>query len=109
MQVISRNYTFEWRPEYPFLVNATRYYLPTGTVASSHEQSSPGFTAIFAHGTGFHKEQWEPTIHRLFEFNTKANLPILREAWSVDCPNHGQSYILNEKSIAEYAYTLICT
>lgn len=112
MEIFSKNYTFDWRPKYPFLVTATRYTLPTSDSNSSPQPRSPpsfaseGFTAICAHGTGFHKEQWEPTICHLFGLQDHS-VP-LREVWTVDCPNHGQSYILNEKAIAEGGYRSIC-
>ncbi|GJJ14569.1 hypothetical protein Clacol_008834 [Clathrus columnatus] len=106
MQFISQCYTFDWRPNYPFFVTATRY-IPSPTAAPQLSDPSVGFTAVFAHGTGFHKEQWEPTIHHLFKLSNTDKSFLIREVWSVDCPNHGQSYILNEEIIAQSGYTLI--
>lgn len=40
----------------------------------------------------------EPTISHLFKLD-KQN--TIREAWTVDCQNHGEAAILNEKVLVE--------
>jgi len=100
MELSTENHVFDWRPNYPFLVTAKRYWDPS----SSRED---GNTLIFAHGTGFHKEQWEPTIMHLFTlFKTRNAFPV-REAWAVDCPNHGEAFLLNEATIFRCDYQLL--
>lgn len=43
------------------------------------------------------KECWEPVLSKLFEMRTDFGTPLhVREAWSIDSPNHGESAILNE-------------
>ncbi|KAK0458202.1 uncharacterized protein EV420DRAFT_1682223 [Desarmillaria tabescens] len=52
------------------------------TKASPSLQKTPsqsGCVLIFAHGVGFHKEQWEPTINHLFKLDTQNTI---REAWT---------------------------
>jgi len=72
-------------------------YRPSNT--TRHEKDA-GYILLFAHGTGFHKELWEPTIEHLFEIDkTKRahNEPTqILEAWAVDCQNHGESAALND-------------
>ena len=74
-------------------------------------------TLIFAHGAGFHKEQFEPTIEDLWGLIVKgssgsksgdsSNVREVREFWSVDCPNHGDAAILNEH-IVMHGYDSFC-
>jgi hypothetical protein len=81
-------------PRYAFRISAKRY-LP-------HTPRNDGLTLIFAHGTGFHKEQWEVAIDELFglfEAEGKKKGVRLREAWSLDCPNHGDAAVLNEEAL----------
>jgi len=76
-------HVFDWRPEYPLVTTAKRYTPPC---AEGGE-----YTLVLAHGTGFHNEQWEPTIRHLFALPAR-----IREAWAVSCPNHGDAAVLNE-------------
>ena len=67
-------------------------------------------TLIFAHGTGFHKEHWEPTLEHLYEYfgdyKYKSTVKI-REAWSIECPNHGDAAVLNEEALT-WGYLPTC-
>ncbi|KAJ3889095.1 Alpha/beta hydrolase family-domain-containing protein [Lentinula edodes] len=59
-----------------------------------------GLTLLFAHGVGSHKEQWEPTIERIFLTQaTKERHHQIREAWSFDWQNHGDAALLNEEAL----------
>ncbi|PFH48970.1 hypothetical protein AMATHDRAFT_49106 [Amanita thiersii Skay4041] len=64
-------------------------------------KSSPKITLIFAHGSGFHKECWEPTLERLFEMDARSRFPMIREAWALDAQHHGESAIVNEGALVE--------
>ncbi|PFH48514.1 hypothetical protein AMATHDRAFT_149724 [Amanita thiersii Skay4041] len=90
----SESFLFDPRPAYPFLVTAKRYWDPD----SADVEDSDALTLVFAHGTGFHKEQWEPTIEELYDF-IKGTSVRIREVWSIDAPNHGDAAILNEKEL----------
>ncbi|KAG6807346.1 hypothetical protein H0H93_001666, partial [Arthromyces matolae] len=65
-------------------------------------------TLIFTHGTGFHKEQWEPTIDDFYDLLEKDDKsPKIREVWSIDAPNHGDAAVLNE-NVLKIGYEPIC-
>ncbi|KIK83952.1 hypothetical protein PAXRUDRAFT_700607 [Paxillus rubicundulus Ve08.2h10] len=59
-----------------------------------------GLTLLFAHGISAHKEQWEPTLQRVF-YNQrfKAKHHRVREAWSFDWLNHGDAAELNKEKL----------
>ncbi|KAF8629553.1 hypothetical protein AX15_003385 [Amanita polypyramis BW_CC] len=62
--------------------------------------NTEGLTLLFVHCIGSHKEQWEPTISRIFERQQhKDPADKIREAWSVDWQNHGDSALLNREAI----------
>ncbi|KDQ62330.1 hypothetical protein JAAARDRAFT_149140 [Jaapia argillacea MUCL 33604] len=89
---------------YPLWITAKRYWLP----AFEANTSDDALTLILLHSTSFHKETWEPTVQRLFQLVTNAadtgggGLPVkIREAWVIDCPNHGVSAKLNEVALRE--------
>ncbi|OCH88920.1 alpha/beta-hydrolase [Obba rivulosa] len=50
-----------------------------------------GLTLVFAHCAGSHKEVWEPIIETLFSQCS----PVIREAWSLEWQNHGESANMN--------------
>ncbi|KAI6029090.1 hypothetical protein BKA83DRAFT_676790 [Pisolithus microcarpus] len=59
-------------------------------------ESEQGLTLVLTHGLSSHKESYHPTITHLLRSNaarTRANW--IREIWSVDMPNHGESAVLN--------------
>jgi len=45
------------------------------------------------------KEHWEPVIKELFEEEHAAGSAIIKEAWAIDCQDHGESAILNENEL----------
>lgn len=50
------------------------------------------------------KETWEPVIEELFKLDVggkiKFGSPLIREAWALDCQNHGEAGILNAEVLA---------
>ncbi|KIJ17646.1 hypothetical protein PAXINDRAFT_175477 [Paxillus involutus ATCC 200175] len=59
-----------------------------------------GLTLLFAHGISAHKEQWEPTLQRIFHNQRfKAKHHRVREAWSFDWLNHGDAAELNKEKL----------
>ncbi|KAF7358636.1 Abhydrolase domain-containing protein mpaH [Mycena sanguinolenta] len=88
----AQSYTFDPRPHYPLLLSANRYWDPS----SPHLDDPTATTLVFTHGTGFHKEQIEPTIQELYDL-VPVDGPKIREVWSIDAPNHGDSAVLNEQ------------
>ncbi|KAJ7443108.1 Alpha/beta hydrolase family-domain-containing protein [Mycena latifolia] len=73
-------------------MTANRYFTPES--ASNAE----GFSLLFAHCIGSHKEQWEPIIQQVFQLQqSKARHQRVREAWAFDWQNHGDAAILNRE------------
>ncbi|KAJ7291789.1 Alpha/beta hydrolase fold-1 [Mycena rebaudengoi] len=59
-----------------------------------------GLTLLCAHGAGTHKEQWEPTLDRIFsKIQSPDSHMQVREAWSVDWQSHGMGAIVNEAEL----------
>ncbi|KAL0578647.1 hypothetical protein V5O48_003347 [Marasmius crinis-equi] len=65
---------------------------------TSSNANTNGLTLILAHCIGSHKEYWEPVIDRLFSLSPgKDHTYRIREIWSFDWQNHGDSAVANEK------------
>ena len=81
-------------PPYPYHIAAKRYFVNHGK-----EQEDGGhdkdLTLIFLHAVGFPKEVWEPTIEDLLQGHNRGGARI-REAYAIDCPNHGMAAVLND-------------
>ncbi|GBE85089.1 alpha/beta-hydrolase [Sparassis crispa] len=90
-------YVCDPRPNYPLFITAKRYWIPDDT-----SEDPEALTLVFAHGTGFHKEQWEPTIEELYDSVRREGKPrMIREAWSIDAPNGGDAAVLNEETLLQ--------
>jgi len=103
----SQSYVFDARPRYPLLVSVKRYWVP-----GFESTDADAATLILAHATSFHKEIWEPFLEDLYGLVAVASrgnaaLPKIRDVWAIDCPNHGDSAILNEETLLS-GYTPIC-
>ena len=117
------NFIFDPRPHYPLLITAKRYRplkrVVFRTTDTSHGANNDPLTLVFAHGAGFHKEQYEATIEDLWGYVVAGssverkgeveggNMREIREIWSLDCPNHGDAAILNEHTVM-YGYDSHC-
>jgi len=89
-------FVFDPRPNYPLLVTAKRYRHANGSTS----EDPNALTLILAHGTGFHKEQWEPTVDDLWHIISRCGGgAAIREVWSIDCPNHGEAAVLNDTTL----------
>lgn len=98
-------FTFDPRPEYPFLLCIKRY---AHRDLSPDPSDSTAITLILTHAVGLHKEQWEPVLEDLFGLLGTANsLAIggaklkIREAWSIELPDCGESALLNKEALTE--------
>ncbi|KAJ7799995.1 alpha/beta-hydrolase [Mycena olivaceomarginata] len=79
----------------PLRVAAKRYRY-TGRITRD------GITLVMLHGLGMHKEQWEPILEKLFTLQSeKSTFYRIREAWSLDWQNHGESAVLNEEALKD--------
>jgi hypothetical protein len=90
LHIDTTSHALDLRPRYPFTISAKRY-----TPRQRPISTSDGYVFIFAHGTGFHKEHWEPVFERLVEIDNGRGW--VKEAWSIDAPNHGDASVLNEE------------
>lgn len=103
----SQSYVFDARPQYPFLISVKRYWV------QGFESADPdAITLVLAHATSLHKELWEPVLEELYTqavASPRAYSPLLkiRDAWAIDCPNHGESAVLNEEILLS-SHTPIC-
>ena len=97
----SKTYVFDGRPRFPLRVVVKRYWIGECPDAINHEDWEDALTLVFMHGNGCHKEQWEPTIQRLFQNQQAAarrsTTVRFHDMWSIDMPNQGDSAILNEE------------
>lgn len=98
-------FNFDPRPEYPYSLCIKRY---THRDLSAEPADTGAITLILTHGVGLHKEQWEPVLEDLFGLLGTANSIAIggaklkiREAWSVELPDCGDSVLLNEKALSD--------
>ncbi|KAJ7610200.1 alpha/beta-hydrolase [Roridomyces roridus] len=83
---------------------AAKRYIPRTTTPD-------GLTLLFAHNSGGHKEEWEPTLEEMLARQNPTRLKI-REVWSVDWQSHGEAGRINAPqlenrgpvSLHEWAY-----
>ncbi|KAJ7775678.1 Alpha/Beta hydrolase protein [Mycena maculata] len=78
---------------YPLYLTAKRYWLPA---FEANANDPAALTLFFLHATSFHKETWMPTLDAIFALASSEGSPVkIREAWCLDCPNHGASGQMN--------------
>ncbi|KAG8995782.1 hypothetical protein FRB93_001064 [Tulasnella sp. JGI-2019a] len=80
--------------DHPYVVTAKRYTI--GDAGGSGHNASEGITLILGHCIGMFKESWEPVLEDLFEIEAGQSSTPIFEAWSFDCPHHGQDGNINE-------------
>ncbi|KAF8890426.1 Alpha/beta hydrolase fold-1 [Infundibulicybe gibba] len=88
------------RDGYPLYITAKRYWVPE---PGDLVQDDNALTLIVLHSTSFHKETWEPSLETLFSLHIQhqRSSPLrIKEAWALDCPNHGESARLNRDMTA---------
>ncbi|KAF8154566.1 alpha/beta-hydrolase [Crassisporium funariophilum] len=97
MTLLVERFTLEASPSYPLNVLATRYTLgPSDSYTSGDD-----YTLICMHAIGSHKESWEVTIRALLSMGRRARQSTyhIRDVYSIECPNHGESAVLNEDAL----------
>lgn len=91
---------------FPLFITAKRYWLPA---FEAHANDPEALTLVVLHSTSFHKETWEPTLEHLFKLTLQRGSTVkIREAWALDCPNHGVASRLNERILAKEEFTNNC-
>ena len=59
------------------------------------------------------KETWEPVIEQLFALQSAGaepwkHTPHIVEAWAVDCPDHGETAVLNRPALDTGYWPRVC-
>ncbi|EGO03375.1 hypothetical protein SERLA73DRAFT_174842 [Serpula lacrymans var. lacrymans S7.3] len=84
-----------------------RYRPASGTIIARNYCGRQGndseeVVLLFAHCVSTHKETWEPTIEHFLDIQTRSvNRNVVKEAWVVDAPNHGQAAVVNEHALLD--------
>ncbi|KAF7967447.1 hypothetical protein HWV62_34323 [Athelia sp. TMB] len=83
--------------DYTLHITAKRYRPDS----SSDPPQLGAITLVLLHATSLHKETWEPTLLRVFELAAKSHRASvnIHEAWAIECPNHGESAVLNHAEL----------
>ncbi|KZS87770.1 hypothetical protein SISNIDRAFT_498281 [Sistotremastrum niveocremeum HHB9708] len=104
MNWLCETYIVDQRPSYHYRVIGNRYQ-PDVPIHRTRRQPGPEtvnhISLVFLHAAGMFKECFEPVIELLFDeysFNPGKAL-VIDEAWSIECPNHGYSSVLNRDDI----------
>ncbi|KAF9037744.1 Alpha/beta hydrolase fold-1 [Panaeolus papilionaceus] len=88
----TKTFVFDPRPTFPYVSVVKRYWIE----GSPYLNDNDALTLFFAHGTSLHKEIWEPIIDDLHKANARGGGRVkIREIWTIDAPNHGESAALN--------------
>lgn len=118
MLVHSRSVTIPPSVLYPLYITANCY---TPSYPESTPRDPNAVILVLLHSAGFHKEMFEPTISELFgtmdqshgkrphTFSSFGLAGQIREIWSIECPTHGQSAVLNEDEIRKAEYDEKCS
>jgi len=100
--MLNSTYTIPPASDYPFYMTAKRYWVPEVEEKSSKNPDAQ--TLIVLHSTSFHKESWEPILQVFYHLLTeglrdgssnRTKVANVRDAWAIECPNHGESAYLN--------------
>jgi len=95
-------YTIPPASDYPFYIAAKRYWVPE--IEEQSEKNADAQTLIMLHSTSYHKEIWEPVLQVFYNLITvglrdgcsnRTKMANIRDAWAIECPNHGESAYLN--------------
>ncbi|KAJ6546687.1 Alpha/beta hydrolase fold-1 [Mycena vulgaris] len=91
--MLEESLTYPPSGDYPLYLTAKRYWLPA---FEANVNDPAALTLLLLHATSSHKETWMPTLDALFALASSADSPVkIREAWCLDCPNHGASGPMN--------------
>ncbi|KZS94478.1 hypothetical protein SISNIDRAFT_453402 [Sistotremastrum niveocremeum HHB9708] len=103
MHCQSETFVVDPRPSYRYRVMGNRYTPKISRTATMSGNRDCHISLVFLHSVGMFKETFEPVIEILLK---KPNLQphsgsstVIDEAWSIECPNHGKSALMNAKDI----------
>jgi hypothetical protein len=104
--MLQQSVTYAPQNGYPFHITAKRYWSRRPTFDVDDPKA---LTLILLHATGFHKETWEPSLERIFDLALQGDGTLkIREAWAIECPNHGVSAQLNESVLQQPPFRHNC-
>jgi hypothetical protein len=87
---------------YPFAITANCYPHPN----FQHDIHQAPVTLLVLHSTSFHKEALEPMLADVFTLTSTHT--HIREAWIIECPNHGESAALNHALLCQSEHAEYC-
>ncbi|OAV99345.1 hypothetical protein PTTG_04579 [Puccinia triticina 1-1 BBBD Race 1] len=77
-------------------IAAARYFNHSVKTRQNNVSDGEPITLVLSHANGFHKETWEPMLaHLLLSPGGRK----IKEIWALDCANHGDSAILNLRTL----------
>lgn len=83
-------------------LHVKRYILQDYSCMRPDSNSTP-LTIVFIPGVGSTKESYEPFLSSLV---TQSSAPPIRQIFSFDCVDHGQSYLLNQHELGDEPHWL---
>ncbi|KAJ7136599.1 Alpha/beta hydrolase fold-1 [Mycena epipterygia] len=102
--MLEESVTYPPSAGYPLYLTAKRYWLPA---FDANADDPAALTLLFLHATSFHKEMWMPTLDTIFALASSEGSPVkIREAWALDCPNHGASGHINAPTLLQPQFFL---
>ncbi|KAG7096188.1 hypothetical protein E1B28_003638 [Marasmius oreades] len=96
---VLHGHSFPDNPKLNLKVTANRYSWSTYRHGHPNDRVDGGVTLLLFHGIGFHKEQWEPVVTRLFRISESTKHVNIREVWAFDRENHGDAALLNREAL----------
>ncbi|KZT43145.1 hypothetical protein SISSUDRAFT_742783 [Sistotremastrum suecicum HHB10207 ss-3] len=104
MHWLSETVIVDQRPSYRFRIVGNRYIPRHAPDPADLRKSDCHVSLVFLHANGLFKETFEPVIDYLFKDSIllrsrSGESLVIDEAWSIECPNHGQSATLNADDI----------
>ncbi|KAG8995765.1 hypothetical protein FRB94_011655 [Tulasnella sp. JGI-2019a] len=92
MLLDTASFVLEASPDYPYHITSKRYTNP-----NLNNVDDTAITLVLTHATGMHKECWDLVMQHLFELcSTPGSMVKIRDAWTIDCINHGEAAVMNE-------------
>ncbi|KAJ3503701.1 hypothetical protein NLJ89_g8315 [Agrocybe chaxingu] len=96
VQFLSALHTLTPQPTFPFYVLGKQYWTEKSI------KNTEGLTLVFLHAVGLHKETWEVTIEHLLGLDEASPQPKIRDVFSIESPNHGESAALNQEAVDKH-------
>ncbi|GAA5991015.1 hypothetical protein JCM11641_007311 [Rhodosporidiobolus odoratus] len=76
---------------------AVNRYVPLAPPSTNRKKGGKGLTLVLCHGTGLHKETWEPVLQRMLDELEEEGHVWVEEIWALDAANQADSAVINEE------------